>query len=327
MVFCGQCGLHLPFGTTRCPRCSTVIDATSDVGIDTFPTDTPTVESQLHAQSSLTNVNADAAYPSTAFTPHEQQKLVLRARSADNNGNRLADDNEPTRVLNGVDYRTQQPIPGDFQSIPSYSSAPQNASYPIQANSIYSNGDYEPTNYVYSGNMPPEGAVPIGYSLVAATHQKKRRTLPILLALLGILLLVGATTFFVVEKFHLLAKADGGTHIGSTTPLSNAERATRVVQQYYANVNNKNYQGAYSLWKWGANAPSFATFERGYANTEHDELTIGKTTQLADGTINVPLTIIATERTVSGVQHHTYTGYYIVGQNGGAWKILRGVLK
>ena len=80
------------------------------------------------------------------------------------------------------------------------------------------------------------------------------------------------------------------------------------------------------LWKWGANAPSFATFKHGYANTEHDALTIKSATQLSDGTVRVVLTIVATERINNSIQYHTYAGYYIVGQDNSTWKILRGIL-
>jgi len=324
MVFCGQCGLHLPSGTARCPRCGAVADTTPDTGVNTFPTDTPTVESLLHARPPQANVYANAPYPSAPFAPSEQQKLVLHAGSGGDYGG-LPDDNAPTRVLDGADYRTQQHTPVNFQSTPPYSSELHNAGYPAQAHNIYNKADYASANYAYTGNIPPGGGVPTGYPPAPSTQQKKRRTLPILVALLGFLLIIGVSTFFAVERFHLLDKA-GGVNNGITTPLSPVKQAKGVVQQYYADINNKNYQEAYSLWKWGANAPSFATFKRGYANTEYDALTISNATQLGDGTVKVALTIVATERVAGRVQYHTYNGYYIVGQDGGTWKILRGVL-
>ena len=327
MVFCGQCGLNLPPGTARCPRCGTVADTTPDAGVDTFPTDAPTIESRLYAQHPQANVYTDAPYPSVPSTPPEQQKLILHASNNDNYGYGLSGDNEPTSVLDNADYRTQQQhTPVNFQSTPSYSSESHNAGYPAQANNIYNNGNYAQANYAYSENISPGGAPPAGYPPTPLTQQKKRSTLPILLALLALFLIVGVSTFFVVEKFHLLSNIGSGTNNGSSTPLSPVEHAKRVVQRYYADVNSKNYQEAYSLWKWDANAPSFATYKSGYANTEHDELTIGNTTRLGDGTVKVALTIVATERVAGGVHYHTYAGYYIVGQNGGAWKILRGVL-
>ncbi len=318
MVFCGQCGLHLPSGITRCPRCGAVADTTSDTGIDTFPTDAPTVASLPYTQRPQAELYPGAPYAPIPFTPFEQQKLVLGAGSGGNNvGYDVAGDNEPTSALNAADYRTRTPV--DFQTNSPYTSDA------AQPDNMYQNGSYTPANYGYVGNVPPGGATPASYPLSPPAQPRKRRTLPLLITLLGLLIILGVSTFFVVKRFQPLSTTRG-TNIGITTPASPIEQAKTVVQQYYTDVNNKNYQDAYNLWKWGVNAPSFATFENGYANTEHDALTISNATRLADGTVKVALTIVATERTTGGTQQHTYTGYYIVGQDAGTWKILRGIL-
>ncbi len=323
MVFCGQCGLHLPSGITRCPRCGAVADTTSDANVDTFPTDAPTVASLTYTQRPQVSVYPDMSRTATSSTPPEQHKLVLG--SGDNIGyGTLADNDEPTSALNAADYRTQPPI--NLATNTPYANVPDNANYPGHAENVYQNGNYTPTGYGHAGNVPPGGAAPTGYPLLASAQTKKRRTLPILVALLGLLLVLGVSTFFVVERFHLLNNTRG-TNGGIVTPvISPVEQAKSVVQQYYADINNKNYQEAYGLWRWGANAPSFATFENGYANTEHDALTIRDATQQSDGTIRVALTIVATEHSNNGTQEHTYAGYYIVGQDAGTWKILRGIL-
>ena len=320
MVFCGQCGLHLPSGTTRCPRCGAIANTTSDAGVDTFPTDAPTVASLTYAQRPQADTYSNAPHASPSFTPSEQQKLVLGPGSG---GYDVVGDNEPTSALNAADYRTRTPV--DFHTNTPYANVPDHAGYPIQAGNTYQNGGSTPANYGYGGHVPPGGATPAVYPLSPPTQSKKRRTVPLLVALLGLLLILGVSSFFVVERLHLLSPT-GGTNGGVTTPASPIEQARGVVQQYYTDVNNKNYQDAYSLWKWGANAPSFATFENGYANTEHDALTVRNATEQSDATIKVLLTIVATERINGGTQQHTYTGYYIVGQDAGNWKILRGVL-
>ena len=324
MVFCGQCGLHLPSGITRCPRCGAVADTTSDASVDTFPTDAPTVES--YTQRPQANSYPNAPQASIPFTPPEQHKLVLGSGSGGGFGYNIAGDDEPTSALNAADYRTRQQTPVDFHTNTPYAQVPDNAGYPVQTNNMYQNGGYTPANYDYRGNVPPVSATPAGYPLSPPVQQKKRRTLPLLVALLGLLLVLGVSTFFVVERLHLLRTTTRSTNGGVVTPAGPIEQAKGVVQQYYTNVNNKNYQDAYNLWKWDANAPSFTTFENGYANTEHDALTISNATRLGDGTVKVALTIVATERVTGGTQQHTYTGYYIVGQDAGTWKILRGVL-
>lgn len=321
MVFCGQCGLHLPSGTTRCPRCGAVADTTSDASVDSFSTNAPTVASLTYTQRPQAGVYPDAPQASVPFASAEQQKLVLRGSDFSTN---VAGDNEPTSEMNTADYRTRAPI--NMQTNTPYTGAPSQANYPVQVGNAYQNGGYStPVNYGYTGNVPPGGAAPAGYPPAAPIQQKKRHTLPLLVAILGLLLILGVSAFFIVERLHLL-RTNGSANGGITTPTSPIEQAKGVVQQYYDDINNKNYQDAYSLWKWGANAPSFATFQNGYANTEHDALTIRDATQQGDGTVKVLLTIVATERINGGTQQHTYVGYYIVGQNAGTWKILHGVL-
>ncbi len=322
MVFCGQCGLHLPAGTTRCPRCGAVSDTSMDMGGDSFSTDAPTVASLTYAHHPQANLYPDTLQASIPFLPPEQHKLVLRSND---DGNSATGDGAPTSAMNAPDYRTRTPV--DYQTQPTSWSGVSNANYPVQPSNTYQSRGYTPD---YTGNIPPGGAAPaVVYPSPMPMQQKKRRTLPLLFAVLGLLLLVGVSAFFVVTRFHLLQTIGNSvphTTGNSVSPVSHIEQAKSVVNQYYDDINNKNYQHAYSLWKWGANAPSFSTFQNGYVNTEHDALTIRDTTEQSDGTVKVLLTIVATERVGSGTQQHTYVGYYIVGQDAGTWKILRGVL-
>ena len=111
----------------------------------------------------------------------------------------------------------------------------------------------------------------------------------------------------------------------STPTLTPSQQATVVVQKYYDDINNRDYQAAYNLL--GSNFQSshpYNQFASGYANTVHDNLTTGTVTTLYDGTFNVPATVVATEKNTSGQGTHqsTYQGYYIVGQENGSLKIL-----
>ena len=321
MVFCGQCGLHLPAGTTRCPRCGAVSDTTSNDGVDTFSTDAPTVASLTYAQPPQVDIHSNTPRTSVPFTPREQQKLILHGSDF---ATEVPGENEPTSEMNATDYRTQQKPMHSQTSLP-YQNVPPSGGYPPHTGNEFQNGGYTPASYGHRENGSYGRAVPNSSPFPQPTPQKKRRTLPLFFALLVLLIVLGVSTFFVVKRFHLLSTS-GGTNGGITTPAGPIEQAKGVVTQYYTAINNKSYQEAYGLWKWGANAPSFATFANGYANTEHDTLTIRNATQQADGTVKVALTIVATERISGGTQQHTYIGYYIVGQDAGTWKIFRGVL-
>ena len=110
-----------------------------------------------------------------------------------------------------------------------------------------------------------------------------------------------------------------------TTALTPSQQATLLVQNYYTDINNRDYQAAYNLL--GSNFQSshpYNQFASGYANTVHDNLTTGTVTTLSDGTYNVPATVVATENNTSGQGTHqsTYQGYYIVGRENGSLKIL-----
>ena len=327
MVFCGQCGLQLPAGVVRCPRCQAEAEAIVDITAGTLPGDAPTVASATYVQRP--QMYPDAPQTAMPFTPSEQQKLILRPTS----GGGYPGGNEPTSARNPVDYRTNTRTPTNFQTETPHMGYPNNTGYPVQPNGAYQNNMYTAPEAFYTSNVPSGGAVPSGYPPVPA---KKRGGGRIIALLLCLLLAVGVGGFLIVQRAHLFgtsgsgATTDGGT--GGTTqnvtpvPPDPANQATAVVQQYYTNVNNKEYQRAYELWKWDGNGPTLTAFKQGYANTLHDDLTIKNATPLADGTVRVTLSIIAKERVNGAIKYHTYAGYYIVGQDGGAWKIMRGVL-
>jgi serine/threonine protein kinase len=111
----------------------------------------------------------------------------------------------------------------------------------------------------------------------------------------------------------------------TTATPTPSQQATVVVQHYYDDINNRDYQAAYSLLgsQFQSSKP-YNQFASGYAHTKHDNLTAGTVTALSDGTYNVPATIVATEDNLPGPGTHqsTYQGYYIVGQENGALKIL-----
>jgi hypothetical protein len=137
-----------------------------------------------------------------------------------------------------------------------------------------------------------------------------------------------ATPTPVATSTHAVTPTPTATSTPTATPTPTlAQQATIVVQHFYDDINNRDYQAAYSLLgsQFQSSQP-YNQFASGYAHTEHDNLTTATVTALSDGTFNVPTTIVATEDNVPGPGTHqsTYQGYYIVGQENGTLKILSG---
>ena len=116
-----------------------------------------------------------------------------------------------------------------------------------------------------------------------------------------------------------------------TTPtLSPVQHASATVQQYFDDINIRDYSDAYNfLGSKLQNKQTYNNFVSGFSNTEHDNIQIGNITANSDGTFNVPVTIDSTEDNVPGPGTHisTYQGYYTVGMENGQWKLLDASLK
>lgn len=326
MVFCGQCGLQLSPGMTRCPRCGTETEIAADNNMEPLQADSPTIAAAYIQRP--TAFPSQQAFPATS---PEQQQLVLRPDSNGNYDYAAASGNEQTSAMNAPDYHTHSNTPQNFHSGVPYPAPSQAVNYPAQTSTVHQS---QPGNFAAPAFTQPVsagGAASFGYT----PQQKKRRGGGVLtlLVVVGLLLLLGVGGFFVVQRSGILGNttrpATGGTNGGGTTqntPLAPPDQAKAVVQHYYTSINNKSYPEAYSLWRWGAKGPTLASFENGYVNTEHDDLMIKNATQLSDGTVKVLMTVVATERINGAIKYHTYAGYYIVGQDGGTWKIFRGYL-
>lgn len=333
MVFCGQCGLQLSPGMTRCPRCGTMTEIAADNNIEPLQADAPTIEA-TYIQRPQVTMYPDVPQQSFSATPPDSQKLILHASSNGNYSYTPASGNEQTSAMNAPDYHPHASAPIDFQVDTPYSTQPNSVHYPTAASMIYPSqpGNYASPGSTYAEAIPPGGAIPSGYP--PQTSKKRGRAGVALLVVVALLLVLGIGGFFVVQRSHLFGNpvspvtngANGNGATTQNTPLTPTEQAKVVVQHYYSAINNKNYPEAYGLWRWGANGPTLAAFENGYANTEHDNLTIRNATPLSDGTVKVSLVVVATERVNGVIKHHTYAGYYIVGQDGGTWKIFRGYL-
>jgi hypothetical protein len=108
----------------------------------------------------------------------------------------------------------------------------------------------------------------------------------------------------------------------ATSDASPEGNARRVIQTFYNDINAKDYQAAFNLWRDDGHA-SYDQFVEGYSTTLHDDLTIEHTTLLSNGDVQVDVTLFAQD--TGGNQN--YQGYYIIGMVNGEWKIIRGHLR
>ncbi len=326
MDFCGQCGYRLAPGNTRCPRCGSVIEVGTSAGDphlydptmvmppmpDVVPK-TPEPETQLSGEG----------YP-VSPTPTQQQKLVLRSNdSGPGPGSQAASD--PTRQM-----RVQAPLspsnPNMRTSYPGYPSQ-SDGNYVSPATSYPS---FMPaTEYAYQqvpgqiGGLAPRPEAP---------RRGRGRGVGLLVGLLVLLLVLGSVAgFFIIPGFlkgmHGNNAVTPGAGTTAAPTLTAADHAHTVIQQYYADINNKDYQDAYNLWGSDfQNSYSYDKFATGYAHTSHDDVTINSLTTNADGTVTASITLVALEDTANGQVTSTYQGTYIIGQENGAWKFLSGTL-
>jgi hypothetical protein len=111
-------------------------------------------------------------------------------------------------------------------------------------------------------------------------------------------------------------------------PALTPATATALVQEFYSDVNARNYGSAYALLsKEWQQQTSFTDFSNGYQNTLKDTLTIEGTQALAGETIQVNVQLQALEQQTDGTQGtSTYIGFYIIGKEDGKLRLLRGML-
>ncbi len=113
-----------------------------------------------------------------------------------------------------------------------------------------------------------------------------------------------------------------------TQTSTSSQQAQALVQHYYDDINQANYQDAYN--QWGSDyqkSLTYPQFSTGFSTTTHDDVVVRVTTLQNDGTITVEITLYATQATSSGTRLAAFEGHYIVGQENGTWKLLRADLQ
>lgn len=301
MAFCGQCGLLLAPGNETCPRCGSVTEPelVLDNAMGAPQTDDPRADSPT-----ITSLaNPDAQRSAGPGTP--QQQLVLRPDGSQASFDELAyAQNDPTRIM------TSPP------SMPQIS----HVRTPYHG--------FTPPVDIYNQPMPQQYSGANG-DMLAQPRQRRRgggRVLALLVILFVLLIALGAAVVQVIKP-ALLRGIIGNNVISSETATTTPTiQARGVIRRYYDDINSHNYHDAYTLWVVDPQHPpgSYESFANGFAHTLQDDIVFNSVTPLANGTVQVDVTLTATEEGASGNVQHVYHLFYLVGQQGGTWKILNG---
>ena len=141
--------------------------------------------------------------------------------------------------------------------------------------------------------------------------------MPIVLGVLVLVILGGAAALVLYLRGHGTPSGGPGTgvttgshssHSGSpsaspsSSPVTPASPGT-VVTEFYRAINNHEYRTAYRLNEVAQSRESFTTFKQGYAETQHDNLTI---TDVSGNVVSFNLTADQTDGSVKTFQG-TYT--------------------
>jgi hypothetical protein len=238
MIFCGHCGLQLPPGSTRCPRCGASVE----------PVDVATTGGDLHID--------DATIASRAFINQNQQPaqtsinqpLILRG-----NDYGTQDANGATSRVEQVNYNAQIPptqqVRGNSYSGISGIPLQGTGNPPFQGNSPYPNNNGYPVQN--TGGYPPQVPYP-GYQpgmpytdvppQMGASYQHyppqptntKGRTTGLILVFIGLLLILSAAILFAIQQgFIGSKKASAGNNGGTPSAITAIQQTQHITQHHY----------------------------------------------------------------------------------------------
>ncbi len=353
MAFCGNCGLQLPPRSAACPRCGTPTDTRLAME-ESHPND-PTI-AVLPASGDPTS-QPGTELPTIQATPTPLPSTQPTYISQP--GATVLNSGQPT---NAPTYIT--PLPPVAPQASDRSSYPGFPGYPPSTPT--SGANYAPTvapqasspaQGVSSPGYPSPGSViyqPIEAAYAPGTQRRQNRSgqVALILFFVALLFVGGALGILLAKREGILfnnatptTAASTPTGITSTqtavstqtptptptptpppTTVPLTEQAQTLLENYYSDINNRDYQDAYAMLgtQMQAQQQSYANYVNGFANTQHDIIAITSTTQQADGTIRLDVTLNATNTDGST---QSYTGYYIIGMENGSLKILSGKLQ
>ena len=316
MIFCGQCGLQLAPGDTRCPRCGAVVEPDAQEAVDPSTIDYRPDDQTMASPSLLARKPGQVDAPTTRnpqATPDPQQ-LILRPGMTGYEQNPDA----PTSMMDSQRIGTTP-----TRAYPGGQPSQQSGYYPTQQDY----NQYSGVDQGYAGGYPGQ-YYPEQYQQEPAPRKNSGRSAGLIFILLGVLLVLTAIILFLLVHSGVIGSANNGnTAIASTSTATNnktpEQAAKDVVQRYYDSVNNKDYQTAYHLWK--NNKQDFTEFKNGYKNTLQDTVTFDSVVKQPDGKMRVNITLDATESVKGKTRHTTYLLYYLIEkQPDGTWLIFDG---
>lgn len=184
----------------------------------------------------------------------------------------------------------------------------------------------------------PSAITPNQYTPRTASKSKRW-----IVTALFLCLLIGLSIAGFLFGPQLLASMEVKTHVSPTLPptvmiptptsipptptptQTPSQQAQAIVQHYYDDINQKNYQDAYQLLGVdNQQQQPYNKFVQGYSGTEHDDLTSIHSILQTNGIYRVTITFTATQKSSTGTIMQSYTGYYIVGLENGQLKLLNG---
>ena len=210
MIFCGQCGLQLAPGSTRCPRCGAAVDA-QNVSSGELHNDDPTIaSSSLLTQQQAQTQQPLILRPGTG-TSGNNYRVQTSSQTYAGNPDQATYASSPTQMGNAyTGYSPQTGINAyPPQQQPGY--APGSGSgYPTQQ-SGYPQNSY-PDNTTMGGDNYQSGmAYPTTQQQMPSSyHQEeqsvlnaRRRTTGLVLILLGLLLILSAIFLFALQQGYI----------------------------------------------------------------------------------------------------------------------------
>jgi hypothetical protein len=356
MAFCGNCGLQLPPHASTCPRCGTATDPRLAMD-DSHPND-PTIAVLPVSGEQLPTIQATPTPPSSTHPTYISQPGTTPPGTIPTNGQSDA----PTYITptppvtpRGNNY---SPYPSN-PSYPGYPGYPPPPSSGVNYEPTAINGANYPAQGNSSPGYPPPGEVvyqPIEAAYAPAPRQRQSRSgmVALILFLVALLFVAGALGVLFAKREGILfgsptptpaptstqavvatqaptsaptaTPTSAPTYTPTPTSVPITQQAQTLLQNYYSDINNKDYQDAYAMLgsQLQAAQGSYTSYANGFSNTQQDNLTITNTTQNSDGTVRLDVMLTAT---MTDGSTQNYTGYYIIGPENGSLKILSGKLQ
>jgi serine/threonine-protein kinase len=251
----------------------------------------------------------------------------------------------PTRLAAQQNNYPQANTPGSYPQQTPLVSQQQPRSVPETPRYISENGTTYDTPYRFSAMSSSSQN-----QVQGSSKQPQRSVLPWLVAFVAVCV-IAVAAFMVVRTMPQLLGNHGpnsspspivhptsapttnpGSTVGATaTPaVGPAQQAQAVVQTYYVDINQQNYQDAYQQWAATSNYRQTTTYDQfasGFSNTIHDVVSVSSTSLNSDGTYTVTITLQATENSNNGNVVKNYNGYYTVALIDGQWKLVGGKME